>query len=153
MSERVNKVFRDNFGELILFLITDVNLDATFESSIETQQASKRDAETAIQQQVIDVLQGQISVIQSTYASQVSQIQSVTQLQVKVTNETATSLGASKIIESERKGYMLFQAQNGFSAAEIIQYHYYRGMRTDNSSSSDLKVLVTPSTGIAITST
>ncbi len=50
MSDRVNKVFRDNFGEVILFLITDVQLDSSFESSIENQQASKRDAETAIQQ-------------------------------------------------------------------------------------------------------
>jgi hypothetical protein len=63
MCERVNKVFRDNFGEVILFLITDVQLDPSFETSLENQQASKRDAETAIQQQVIDVLQGQISVI------------------------------------------------------------------------------------------
>lgn len=63
MSERVNNVFRQNYGELILFLITDVQLDASFETSLENQQASKRDAETAIQQQVIDVLQGQISVI------------------------------------------------------------------------------------------
>jgi hypothetical protein len=49
MSERVNTVFRNNFGELILFLITDVQLDSSFESSLESQQASKRDAETAIQ--------------------------------------------------------------------------------------------------------
>jgi hypothetical protein len=48
MAERVNKVFRDNYGEVILFLITDVQLDASFETSIENQQASKRDAETAI---------------------------------------------------------------------------------------------------------
>ena len=50
MSERVNAVFRQNYGELILFLITDVQLDSSFETSLETQQASKRDAETAIQQ-------------------------------------------------------------------------------------------------------
>lgn len=69
MSDKVNKVFRENYGEAILFLITDVQLDSSFESSIENQQSSKRDAETAIQQQVIDVLQGQISVIQSNYSS------------------------------------------------------------------------------------
>ena len=63
MSDRVNKVFRENYGEVIMFLITDVQLDSSFETSLENQQASKRDAETAIQQQVIDVLQGQISVI------------------------------------------------------------------------------------------
>lgn len=48
MSERVNTVFRNNYGELILFLITDVQLDSSFETSLENQQASKRDAETAI---------------------------------------------------------------------------------------------------------
>jgi hypothetical protein len=89
MSDKVNKVFRENYGEAILFLITDVQLDSSFESSIENQQASKRDAETAIQQQVIDVLQGQISVIQSNYSSQVAQIQADTQLSVRVLNETA----------------------------------------------------------------
>ena len=72
MSERVNAVFRQNYGELLLFLITDVQLDSSFETSLENQQTSKRDAETAIQQQVIDVLQGQISVIQSNYSSQVA---------------------------------------------------------------------------------
>ena len=63
MGTRVNQVFRNNYAEVIAFLITDVQLDSTFETSIETQQASKRAAETAIEQQVIDVLQGQISVI------------------------------------------------------------------------------------------
>jgi hypothetical protein len=49
MSDRVNKVFRENYGEVIMFLITDVQLDSSFETSLENQQASKRDAETAIQ--------------------------------------------------------------------------------------------------------
>ena len=48
MAERVNQVFMQNYGELTVFMITDVQLDQTFEASIETQQASKRDAETAI---------------------------------------------------------------------------------------------------------
>jgi len=35
MSDKVNKVFTENYGEAILFLITDVQLDSSFESSIE----------------------------------------------------------------------------------------------------------------------
>ena len=120
MSDKVNKVFRENYGEAILFLITDVQLDSSFESSIENQQASKRDAETAIQQQVIDVLQGQISVIQSNYSSQVAQIQADTQLSVRVLNETAQSLGVSRVIEAQRVGYDSFQEQAGFSASQIL---------------------------------
>ena len=49
MGQKVNEVFQKNFGEVIAFLITDVQLDTSFETSLETQQSSKRDAETAIQ--------------------------------------------------------------------------------------------------------
>lgn len=151
MSERVNAVFRQNYGELVLFLITDVQLDSSFETSLENQQASKRDAETAIQQQVIDVLQGQISVIQSNYSSQVAQIQADTQLTVKVANETAISLGASRVIEAQRVAYNEFRRQVSFSAADVLEYHYYRKLRTDNSTGS-LNVFVSGSSGISITS-
>ena len=106
MSDKVNKVFRENYGEAILFLITDVQLDSSFESSIE--------------QQVIDVLQGQISVIQSNYSSQVAQIQADTQLSVRVLNETAQSLGVSRVIEAQRVGYDSFQSQAGFTGSQIL---------------------------------
>ena len=49
MGERVNEVFTKNYGEVIAFIIMDVQLDQSFETSIENQQSSKRDAETAIQ--------------------------------------------------------------------------------------------------------
>ncbi|TNV77007.1 hypothetical protein FGO68_gene10522 [Halteria grandinella] len=151
MSERVNTVFRNNYGELILFLITDVQLDSSFETSLENQQASKRDAETAIQQQVIDVLQGQISVIQSNYSSQVAQIQADTQLTVQVANQTAISLGASRVIEAQRVAYDQFKKQLGFAAADVLEYHYYRKLRTDNST-GPLQVFVSGSSGISIAS-
>jgi hypothetical protein len=51
MSKMVNEVFTENYGELIMLLITDVSLDATSEKSIENQQASKQKAATAVQQQ------------------------------------------------------------------------------------------------------
>ncbi len=49
MGRKVNDIFRQNYAEVVAFLIVDVSLDSSFESSIEQQQASKRDAETAIQ--------------------------------------------------------------------------------------------------------
>ncbi|CDW84052.1 UNKNOWN [Stylonychia lemnae] len=148
MGSKVNQVFRSNYAEVIAFLITDVQLDNTFEASIENQQSSKRAAETAIQQQVIDVLQGQISVIQSQYASKVAQISADTSKQIKIINEVANSNSQSRIIEAEvsliisqksqRIGYSAIKSQNSFSPAQILQYKYYR------------KVFVTPSGGVSV---
>eukprot|EP00347_Sterkiella_histriomuscorum_P019052 403343145 len=152
MGQKVNTVFRANYAEVIAFLITDVQLDNTFETSIEKQQSSKRAAETAIQQQVIDVLQGQISVIQSQYASRVAQISADTQRQIKIINEVANSNSQSRIIEAERRGYSDFKNQLGFTAAEIIEYKFLRKIRQDNSTSK-LNIFVSNSNGFTIKST
>jgi hypothetical protein len=105
MSKMVNEVFQENYGELIMLVITDVQLDSTSEISVENQQASKQKAVTATQQQVIDVLLGEVSVIQSNYTNQVAMIDANTTATTQIINATANSIGLSKILQAEATGY------------------------------------------------
>ena len=151
MSKMVNEVFQENYGELVMLVITDVQLDSTSEVSVENQQASKQKAVTATQQQVIDVLLGEISVIQSNYTNQVAMIDANTVATTQIINATANSIGSSKILQAEATGYQLFEKNAGFTSQNVLNYNYYRQMRTDNSSSS-LRVFVTPESTVSITS-
>ena len=78
MAQKVNQIFQQNYGELVALMITDVALASTFETSIENQLISLRSAQTAIVQQSIDTIVGQISTVQSQYNTQVSQIRANT---------------------------------------------------------------------------
>lgn len=71
-------------------------------------------------------------------------------------NETAQSLGVSRVLEAQRRAYEIFKRDSNrdgasFSAADIIQYHYYRKLRTDNSS-DHFDVIVSPSGSVLFNS-
>lgn len=70
---------------------------------------------------------------------------------MKVLNETAISLGASRVIEAQRLSYDQFRKQVAFTPADILKFHYYRKLRTDNTT-GPLSVFVSGTTGISITS-
>jgi hypothetical protein len=70
---------------------------------------------------------------------------------VKVANETANSLGDARVIDAERLGYNEFKNQLGFKGSDILEYNFFRKLRTDNVTSG-LQVFITPSNGISITS-
>ena len=81
-----------------------------------------------------------------------AQIRANTQVIVQVLNGTANSLGASRLIAAETQGYQLFMSKAGFAASDILNYDYYRTMRTDNTTNG-IKVYVTPSSSVSISST
>ncbi len=71
MSQAVNRAFKANYAECIAVIMTDVSLDSTFENSLINQQVILRQAETAMMQQTIDTLEGEIAVIASSFDTQV----------------------------------------------------------------------------------
>lgn len=150
MADSVNKVFKENFAEVIALIITDIQLDQQFETSLENQQIQKRQAETAREQQKIDELEGEIQVIRSKYNTQVRDIQANAARRAAVITETANSKGVSAQISSMRAGYRQMQASGlGMSAAEVVQYHFYRRMRYDKSEKLDL--YVSPDSTVSLT--
>lgn len=72
-------------------------------------------------------------------------------------NESAQSLGVSRVIDAQRRAYELFKRDTAsasgasFSASDVLQYHYYRKLRTDNST-DHFDVIVSPSGSIAFNS-
>jgi hypothetical protein len=130
-------------------IITDIQLDATFENSLENQQIQKRQAETAKEQQKIDELEGQISVIESKYNTKVQEIYANAKRKSDVIKETATSQGVSSQVTAMKTGYRDMETSGlGVGPAEVIQYHFYRKLRTDTTST--LNVYVSPDSTVSL---
>ncbi len=142
MSFAVNEEFKQNYAEVLLLVLADVALEQTFEQSIENQQVKKREAETAIEQQVIDAFEGEIAVIESNYNTAVSAISADTSKEVNLISQKAISSGYSQTLNALKTGYKEFKYSLGFEAEDFVQYHYYEKIRSDNS--TNLKIVVSP---------
>ena len=59
-------------------MLTDVSLDSSFEEQLENQQVSKRDADTAKENQKIETKEGTILQIKSKYEAERVEISSET---------------------------------------------------------------------------
>ena len=152
MSNKVNEIFKENYAEVIALIITDIQLENTFEASLEKQQIQKRQAETAIEQQKIDKLEGEISVIKSEYDTKVQRITAQAKREADVLKEKATSQGVSSQINAMRAGYREMQTSGlGMAAAEVVQYHFYRRMRIDKT--DGINVYVAPDATVTLTET
>lgn len=149
MAMEVNNEFRKNFAEVIALIITDIQLDSSFETQLEKQQITKRTGETALKQQEIDKLEGQIEVVRSQYDAKVRDIQAQAKRKSDVIKETATSKGVSLQIDAMRKAYRKMETSGlGVGAAEVIEYHFYRRLRRDTS--KNLNVYVSPDATVSL---
>eukprot|EP01016_Furgasonia_blochmanni_P007069 TRINITY_DN12833_c0_g1_i2.p1 TRINITY_DN12833_c0_g1~~TRINITY_DN12833_c0_g1_i2.p1 ORF type:complete len:379 (-),score=114.24 TRINITY_DN12833_c0_g1_i2:59-1144(-) len=141
MSRRVHAVLRETFfAEVVFFQINEIILESKFENQLITQQVQKRDGITSQKQQEMQILQGEINVINSQADNDVANIIAQANRERALISANWTSAGDAAILKAQTEGYKLFADPAGlnFQAADIMKFVYYDNLLNDASNTDVL---------------
>lgn len=131
MSTEVNKEFKNKFFcELTLFLLREIKLESQFEQKIIDQQVKKRQAITATENQTVQVIQGQISVINSNASLLINNLISIANRNSSQILAKANSEGDAAIMVAEADAYKQFidPSKLNFTETELLKYFYMKNI-------------------------
>ena len=108
----------------------EIRLEKQFEQKLIDQQVKKRQAMTATENQTVQIIQGQISVIDSNANLIINKLITEANTNSSQITAKATAEGDAAIIKAEADSYKQFvdPTKLGFTDEELLQYFYMKNV-------------------------